>query len=215
MLWHSNTENLACWTQKDVLYLGQQSFYPLKSAARASLERLMTIDSWHKPLGQQTTVFFQSPWAVKSSLQSLGFPSAQPNQVQGRLLIFALFCSVKCVDVADVCLLVHFRSVLYYEFCNMWFFVYNIHFEVNNIKMPLRANQWWPSWFRENSTVGATFFKETYWKHKKQECTRTLYNHLCVENCLLFFMHNCSNQMSISKAHGSVVHCQYEAETTN
>ncbi len=67
VLQRPNAENLAWWTQKDVLYLGQQSFYPLKSAARASLERLMTIDPQHKPPEQQTTVFYQSSWAVKSS----------------------------------------------------------------------------------------------------------------------------------------------------
>lgn len=96
-----NTENLACWTQKDVLYLGQQSFYPLKSAARASLERLMTIDPRRKPPGQQTTVFLPFPRAVKSSLHTfwafrldLSPARARPKDSCRCLLCFVLFSEV-------------------------------------------------------------------------------------------------------------------------
>lgn len=127
VLWHPNTENLACWTQKDTPHLGQQSFYPLKSAARASLERLMTIDSWHKPPGQQTTVFLQSPWAVKSSLHSFWvfrFPLCPAwTKSKDSCWFFALFCSVKCVDVDDVCLLVHFQWALLW---NLWYMIFLI-----------------------------------------------------------------------------------------
>lgn len=117
----SKHKNLACWTQKDVLYLDQQSFCALKSAARVSLERLMTIDPQQKPPGQQTTVFLESPWAVKSSLHTsrvFGFPlcPAWSEPKDSCRCLLCLVCSVKCVNVADVCLVMHFNSALYYEF---------------------------------------------------------------------------------------------------
>lgn len=40
---------------------------PPKTSAWASIQWLMTIDLEHKPPGQQTTIFLQSSWAVKSS----------------------------------------------------------------------------------------------------------------------------------------------------
>ncbi len=69
VLWRPNTENLACWTQKDVLYLGQQSFSPLKKCSWSLSRKINDHWSQHKPPGQRTTVSLQVAWAVKPSLR--------------------------------------------------------------------------------------------------------------------------------------------------
>lgn len=133
--------------------------------------------------------------------------------------------------MADVCLLVHFSSVLHCDFPIMSeFYVYNIFFEVNNVKMQGEKEKSTDDHCNsvKNAKSELSFLKRRVVIKTKlsRPHSAASSSHLQMKQeariiicelvpCFCFFLYDLPNQMSISKAQGAEGHCQYGAETAN